>query len=106
MWGGTPHRNMVSAEKNPPTEWDVGDKDDPPTTRTSSGKPSLGSKSYGNPVIANGMVFVGTNNEAQVRPEVHHRRRRAIDGGVLMASTRRPASSSGNTTTPSSPPAA
>src|SRR6187397_2063695 len=26
MWGGTPHRNMVSAEKNPPTDWDVESK--------------------------------------------------------------------------------
>ena len=58
MWGGTPDRNMVSNMKGIPTTWDA-----------KSGKnvkwvAALGSQTYGNPVIANGVVLVGTNNEA------------------------------------------
>ncbi len=63
MWGGTPVRNMVSTMKGIPTSWDV-----------FSGKNvkwvgELGSQSYGNPVISDGIVFVGTNNEALRNPE-------------------------------------
>jgi outer membrane protein assembly factor BamB len=58
MWGRTPQRHMVSPEKNPPTDWDV------ESGRNIKWKAHVGSKSYGNPVIANGIVFIGTNNEA------------------------------------------
>src|ERR1700712_304454 len=58
MWGGTPDRNMVSSMKGIPTTWDV--------TKKTNVKwvASLGSQSYGNPVVAGGQVYVGTNNEA------------------------------------------
>ena len=46
MWGGTPHRNMVSGEKNPPTDWDVGDKDDPKDNKNIKWEAALGSKAY------------------------------------------------------------
>ncbi len=73
MWGRSPLRNMVTPEKGCPTDWDV-----------TSGKnvkwsQALGSKSYGNPVIANGVVYVGTNNEAKRDPAI------TADGGVFMA---------------------
>jgi outer membrane protein assembly factor BamB len=53
--GGSSLRNSVSDAKAP-TEWDV-----------SSGKnvrfaTQLGSTTYGNPVVANGFIYVGTNN--------------------------------------------
>jgi outer membrane protein assembly factor BamB len=73
MWGGTSDRNMVSNMKGLPTDWDV-----------KSGKnvkwvAELGSQSYGNPVVAGGMVFVGTNNELLRDPK------QPGDRGVLMA---------------------
>ena len=68
MWGGTPHRNMVSAEKNPPTDWDVGELEDPNDNKNIRWEQHLGSKAYGNPVIAGGKVFVGTNNEGKRDP--------------------------------------
>src|SRR5687767_9984747 len=73
MWGGTPARNMVSPIKGMPTTWDV-----------KSGKnvkwvAELGSQSYGNPVVAEGVVLVGTNNEAT------RDAKQAGDRGVLMA---------------------
>ena len=40
---------------------------------------ALGSQSYGNPVVAGGMVFIGTNNEALRDPN------QGGDRGVLMA---------------------
>src|SRR5215467_3546204 len=57
MWGGTPDRNMVSNMKGLPTEWDV------KTKKNIKWVADLGSQSYGNPVVAGGMVLVGTNNE-------------------------------------------
>jgi hypothetical protein len=56
MWGGTQHRNMISGEKNPPMDWDVEAKTNIKWTAR------LGSKSYGNPIVTNGVVIVGTNN--------------------------------------------
>lgn len=79
MWGGTPHRNMVSAEKNAPTEWDVQEK------KNVKWVAKLGSKAYGNPIITNGLVIVGTNNEAAYDKKYTTADGNAIDGGVLMA---------------------
>ncbi len=74
MWGGTPDRNMVSNMKGLPTEWDV------KTKKNVKWVADLGSQSYGNPVVAGGMVFVGTNNEGASRSK-----NQAGDRGVLMA---------------------
>src|ERR1700741_5363046 len=73
MWGGTPDRNMVSNMKGLPTEWDI------KTKKNVQWVAELGSQSYGNPVVAGGMVFVGTNNEAVRDPK------QPGDRGVLMA---------------------
>jgi outer membrane protein assembly factor BamB len=73
MWGGTPDRNQVSNMKNVPTEWDV------KTKKNIKWVADLGSQSYGNPVVAGGMVFVGTNNELLRDPK------QGGDRGVLMA---------------------
>src|SRR5262252_1083153 len=62
MWARDPGRHMISPEKNPPTEWDI------ETGKYIKWKAAVGSKSYGNPVIANGLVFVGSNNEAHYDP--------------------------------------
>ncbi len=56
QWGGSASRNNTPEGRNIPVEWDV-----------ESGKNilwsmSLGSETYGNPVVANGKVYVGTNN--------------------------------------------
>ena len=73
MWGGTADRNMVSEMTGLPTEWDV---DSGMNVRWVA---ELGSQSYGNPVVAGGMVFVGTNNELERDPN------QPGDRGVLMA---------------------
>lgn len=71
MWGGTPDRNMASSMTGIPWSWDV-----------KSGKnvkwtARLGSQSYGNPVVAGGQVYVGTNNDPPRDP------RQGGDRGVL-----------------------
>ena len=63
MWGGTPDRNMVSNMKGLPTTWDV------KTKKNVKWVAELGSQTYGNPVVANGVVLVGTNNEAMKDPK-------------------------------------
>ena len=73
MWGGTPDRNMVSSMKGLPVTWDV------KTKKNVKWVADLGSQSYGNPVVAGGVVLVGTNNEL-VRDE-----NQPGDRGVLMA---------------------
>jgi len=73
MWGGTPGRNMVSSMKNLPVAWDV------KTMKNIRWKADLGSQTYGNPVVAGGKVFVGTNNETPRNPKI------TGDRGILMA---------------------
>ena len=56
QWGGSYLRNNVTDEPNIVTDWNV-----------KSGKNvrwsmPLGSETYGNPIVANGKVYVGTNN--------------------------------------------
>ena len=73
MWGGTPDRNMVSNMTGLPAEWDV------EAGTNIRWVADLGSQSYGNPVVANDTVFVGTNNELLRDPD------QGGDRGVLMA---------------------
>jgi outer membrane protein assembly factor BamB len=73
MWGGSPQRNMANeVERGIPGDWDV-----------TSGKnvkwvSQLGSQSYGNPCVAAGKVFVGTNNQAERQPKAKG------DKGIVM----------------------
>ncbi|MGE0703726.1 MAG: PQQ-binding-like beta-propeller repeat protein [Vicinamibacterales bacterium] len=73
MWGGTPDRNMVSSMEGLPTEWDI------ESEQNIKWVADLGSQSYGNPTVAGGFVFVGTNNEGLRDPK------QPGDRGVLMA---------------------
>ncbi len=69
MWAGTPGRNMVSAEKNPPIEFDPGkklkgkDEVDLATTKGLKWATRLGSQAYGTVIVSDGKVLLGTNNE-------------------------------------------
>ncbi|MBX9790684.1 MAG: PQQ-binding-like beta-propeller repeat protein [Pirellulales bacterium] len=72
MWGRTPARNLVAADATPPETWDVD------VGKNIKWIAELGGATYGNPVLADGRLFVGTNNE--------HPRDSAITGdrGVVM----------------------
>jgi outer membrane protein assembly factor BamB len=72
MWGGTPDRNMISSMKGLPTSWDIASK------KNVKWVAELGSQSYGNPVVAGGQVYVGTNNELVRNPK------EPGDRGVVM----------------------
>jgi len=70
QWGGNnPGRNMYSPAKNTPGSFDPGklkqgsEDIDLATTKNVRWAAKLGSQTYGNPVVANGKVYVGTNNE-------------------------------------------
>lgn len=58
MWGGTNSRNNTPDGKGIVTKWDV------ESGENIKWKANLGSQTYGNPVVANGKVYVGTNNGA------------------------------------------
>ena len=74
MWGGTPSRNMVATAKNLPTEINPGTIDPENETVDLAGTKNvlwvakLGSQTYGNPVVGNGKILVGTNNESPRDP--------------------------------------
>ncbi len=106
QWGGGNNRNMVSPEKGLPLDIDPGKKYGPKaapkiagrlrpnaeeankgpgaedidmsTTKNCLWVAKLGSQTYGTPVIANGQVYVGTNNESP-RDDKH-----SGDRGVVM----------------------
>lgn len=70
QWGGTRVRNNVPNVDNLPDVWNIG-KFDRRTGEWDGSKAEnirwfadLGSQTYGNPVVAGGKVFVGTNNGA------------------------------------------
>ncbi|MEZ6134571.1 MAG: PQQ-binding-like beta-propeller repeat protein [Pirellulaceae bacterium] len=58
QWAGSHLRNSVTDEPNVPTEWNV------ETGMNVRWSMPLGSETYGNPVVANGRLYVGTNNGA------------------------------------------
>jgi outer membrane protein assembly factor BamB len=68
QWGGAPDRNNVAVGQNIPTEWKLGKFNlrtgdwDPTGSKNIKWVAKLGSQTYGNPVVADGKVFVGTNN--------------------------------------------
>ena len=67
QWGGSNDRNMVSSEKSLPETFEPGEKKsdgsgiDMATTRNVKWAVKLGNNAYGNPTVANGKVFVGTD---------------------------------------------
>jgi outer membrane protein assembly factor BamB len=63
MWGGAPDRNMVSSMTGAPATWDI------KTGSNVKWVAKLGSQTYGNPVVAGGQVYVGTNNELVRNPK-------------------------------------
>ena len=70
QWGGSRLRNNTPTADNIPEEWKVGKFDrktgewDQASAKNIKWFAQLGSQTYGNPVIANGQVYVGTNNGA------------------------------------------
>jgi outer membrane protein assembly factor BamB len=72
MWGGSGDRNMASTMAGAPTSWDV------QARKNVRWMAQLGSQTYGNPVVAGGQVYVGTNNEPARNPKEDG------DRGVLL----------------------
>src|SRR5688500_9189081 len=84
MWGYDSSRNMVSAETGLPVSAVTGkakpgtDEIDPAPTQNVKWVARLGSQTYGNPTVAAGRVYVGTNNDAPRDPKY------VGDHGVLL----------------------
>src|SRR5512143_1094221 len=72
MLGGSAQRNMASAMMDLPVSWDV------KSGKNIKWKAQIGSTSYGNPVVADGKIFLGTNNGNPRNPDIRG------DKGVLM----------------------
>ncbi|MDE0836412.1 MAG: PQQ-binding-like beta-propeller repeat protein [Akkermansiaceae bacterium] len=84
MWGKDPSRNMVGNASNLPAEITAGEIDseteqvDLKTAKNILWASKLGSQTYGNTTIADGRVYVGTNNESPRDPKQEG------DRGVMM----------------------
>jgi outer membrane protein assembly factor BamB len=84
QWGGTDSRNLVSAETGLPDTFAPGNKNpdssgiDPATTKNVKWTARLGSAAYGNPTVAGGRVFVGTDDALPDDP-----RFKRANGGLL-----------------------
>jgi outer membrane protein assembly factor BamB/protein-L-isoaspartate O-methyltransferase len=72
MLGRDQSRNPVSPEKCAPTDWDF------KTGRNIKWKAKLGYITFGSPVVAGGLVWIGTNNDGEGEPPVEK------PGGRLM----------------------
>jgi len=80
QWGGSYARNMIAQEKNLPTWFDAGIEkpQGAGAEAVPAGQPDgvvrwsarLGTESYGNPTVAGGRVFVGTNNGSLRDPRI------------------------------------
>jgi outer membrane protein assembly factor BamB len=85
-WGGSPDKNMVSAEKGLLVVISGGEEFEdregeinPATAEGCKWVVALGTEAYGTPTIGNGLVLVGTNNENPRNPAI------VGDRGVVMA---------------------
>jgi hypothetical protein len=72
MFGRDQTRNAVSPETNPPISWNI------KTGQNIKWKAEIGGFTFATPVVANGLVWIGTNNENPRDPTVKER------AGVLM----------------------
>ncbi|MCP3978838.1 MAG: PQQ-like beta-propeller repeat protein [bacterium] len=64
QYGNTPSKNMVSDETGLPEKWD------PKTGLNILWTADLGSQSYSGPVVLDGRVYVGTNNQQEYNPKL------------------------------------
>src|SRR6476660_8143198 len=76
QWGGTSARNSTPAGHGIPTDWNI------TTGKNIKWSAKLGAQTYGSPVIANGRVFVCTNNNNF--PAYIKRFPREVDLGCLL----------------------
>jgi outer membrane protein assembly factor BamB len=86
LFGGTPQRNMVNlVEKNILTDWAVKDEKKKIEAKNIKWVADLGSKAYGGPVIADGKIFIGTNNDRPRNPrDTDPDTKLAIDKSIIM----------------------
>lgn len=73
MFGRSATRNPVSPEKHPPLWWRVADEDGRQPPRNIKWQAKLGMHTKGDPVVAGGLVWVGTNNQHPRDPKVAER---------------------------------
>jgi outer membrane protein assembly factor BamB len=83
MFGGTPARNMANERaKGLPAQWSVEEGE----LKNVKWSADLGSKAYGGPIVAQGHVFIGTNNQnPRSKKDVDPKTKKPLDLGVLMA---------------------
>jgi outer membrane protein assembly factor BamB len=85
QWLGSPLRNNVLDAKNVPSDWTItmdskSGKFVPEKSKNVKWATPLGSQTYGNTVVANGKVYVGTNNGAGYLKRYPN----TVDLGVLL----------------------
>jgi outer membrane protein assembly factor BamB len=81
MFGGSNLRNMANeVEKDIAESWSIAEGKE----KNVKWSQKLGSQGYGGPVVADGKIFVGTNNENPRDPKYLDAGKKPIDLGVMM----------------------
>lgn len=82
LWGGSANRNMVNPfDKDVATDWSVEEGQEKHVKWSAD----LGDRAYGGPVIADGKVFVGTNNKHPRNPRDRDKASKdPLDKGIVM----------------------
>ena len=90
QWGGTPHRNMVSAATGLPETFDAGVRSiadsapDLSIARNVKWVAPLGPRTYGSPVVAGGRVLIGTTTAGLAHYQGRAPKGVGKSGGVLL----------------------
>ena len=69
QWGGDPSRNMVSSEKGLPVTAEIPEAPGKAGGKNVKWAARIGTQSYGNPTVAGGRVYLGTNNDPPRDPK-------------------------------------
>jgi hypothetical protein len=81
MFGRDATRNAVSTERNPPTHWQIEERENGFLVRPAwniKWAARLGSSTFASPVVAGGLVWIGANNDQPRDPKIKD------DAAVLM----------------------
>ena len=86
QWGGSSHRNNTPVADNIASDWNIGEFDrktgawKEEQSRNIKWVAQVGSQTYGNPVVADGRIYIGTNNAAGYLPRYPGK----VDLGCLL----------------------
>ncbi len=90
MLGRDATRNSVSPEGNPPLDWAIPTYDwkterwNEDKARNVRWRAELGTMTYGSPIVADGKVYIGTNDASRLKPYSSYKLSDVVRAGALL----------------------